>query len=289
MIEFTVLGSGSSGNCALLSTGRTHLLLDAGLSAKQMVLRLASLGLEPAQLSGILLTHEHQDHTRGLQVFCKSFSLPIICTALTREVLLRDITFKQPPQWKIMETGSHYPYQDLLIESFSVPHDAADPVGYVIGKDSLRLGVLSDVGHVTHSIRNRLSGVDALFVEANYDQQLLEADTHRPWAIKQRISGNHGHLSNTQMAELIEFIAHHGLQHVVLGHLSDDCNDPDRVVSCVHEVLQKKAISGVKVLCASRREISQTISVSPPMVAATPTPAAVESNPAQGQLMFDLQ
>ena len=259
MMRLTVLGSGSSGNCAVVSTGETTLLLDAGLSAKQIVSRLEVAGLCADRLDGILLTHEHQDHTRGLEIFCKNRGIPLLCTALTRETLLREIPFRTPPTWKVMQTGCRFEFRDLRIECFPVPHDAVDPVGYAIADGESRLGFLSDVGHVTNLIRDRLAGADSLFVEANYDARLLEADIKRPWAIKQRISSRHGHLSNQQTAELIEELAHPALHHIVLGHLSDDCNDPALAVRHIREVLDRKGCVETQVRCAGRREITPTI------------------------------
>jgi len=269
MVHLTVLGSGSSGNCAVVSTGETTLLLDAGLSAKQICTRLTAVGLAIEQLDGILLTHEHQDHTRGLEVLSKSHSIPLLCTALTRETLIKDIPFRKPPAWKVMQTGSRFEFRDLKIECFSVPHDAVDPVGYAIADEESRLGFLSDVGHVTNLIRDRLTGADSLFVEANYDAKLLDADTKRPWSIKQRISSHHGHLSNQQTAELIESLAHPGLHHIVLGHLSDDCNDPDLAVRYVREVLDRKGLTQTQVRCAGRREVTPTLECAKRTQAAT--------------------
>jgi len=261
MVQLTILGSGSSGNCAVLQSAGMTLLLDAGLSARQICLRLESVGLCADHLDGILLTHEHQDHTRGLELLCKNRSLPILCTRLTQEVLVRDIRFRSPPVWRILPTGARFEWGDLLIESFSVPHDAVDPVGYVVADHESRLGLLSDVGHITHLIRDRLTGADSVFVEANYDTRLLDADTRRPWAIKQRISSHHGHLSNHQAAELVEFLAHPNLHHVLLGHLSDDCNNPQIAESHIRSVLDRKGLQHTQVRCALRRTVTPGIEV----------------------------
>lgn len=261
MVRLTVLGSGSSGNCAVVSTGRTTLLVDAGLSAKQICVRLEAAGYTLDQLDGILLTHEHQDHTNGLEVLSSKRTLPLYATALTRETLQGSLKFRNSPTWRLMTTGSAFDFQDLRIECFPVPHDAVDPVGFVIADEESRLGLLSDVGFVTNLIKDRLKGADSLFVEANYDAQLLEADTKRPWATKQRISSRHGHLSNDQAAELIESVAHAGLHHVVLGHLSDDCNDPDRATQRIQESLHRIGIKDTKVQCAQRRCLTPTIEV----------------------------
>jgi phosphoribosyl 1,2-cyclic phosphodiesterase len=142
-----------------------------------------------------------------------------------------------------------------------VQHDAVDPVGFVIADQESRLGVLSDVGSITNLIKDRLRGCDSLFIEANYDAQLLDADTKRPWATKQRISSRHGHLSNDQAAELLEAVAHPELNHVVLGHLSDDCNDPDRVVKRMQESLHRVGVKDTRVICAERHQATPTVEV----------------------------
>jgi phosphoribosyl 1,2-cyclic phosphodiesterase len=261
MLSLTVLGSGSSGNCAVVRTKRTRLLLDAGLSARQILLRLEIVGLKLEELDGILLTHEHGDHTQGLEILCRKYDVPLFCTPLTQETLLQSAFTKAKPRWRLMQTGSAFDFQDVRIESFPVPHDAVDPVGFVISDEDSRLGMLSDVGFITHLIRDRLRGSHTLFIEANYDAPMLDADTKRPWATKQRISGRHGHLSNEQAAELVHEIAHDGLRHVVLGHLSDDCNDPDVARKKISTALHNAGAPHVRVVCAPRREPTPWIEV----------------------------
>lgn len=261
MLHLTILGSGSSGNCAVVSSGDTTLLLDAGLSARQTVLRLESIGLTLDDLDGILLTHEHQDHTGGLEVLSRARSLPLFCTALTQEHLLSNLKFRTPPAWHIMQTGCVFDYRDLRIESFPVPHDAVDPVGYILADADARLGVLSDVGYVTNLARDRLRGSDTLFIEANYDTQLLETDTKRPWSTKQRIASRHGHLSNEQAAELVAAIAHPELSNVVLGHLSDDCNDPAVAIRHIRAALDSAGAAEARVLCAERHKPTPAVEV----------------------------
>ncbi len=274
MVRLTVLGSGSSGNCAVVSTEHTTLLIDAGLSAKQICLRLEAAGYSLAQIDGILLTHEHQDHTGGLEVLSGKRDLTFYATALTQEALLGSLKFRGRPSWKVMSTGSAFDLRDLRVECFPVPHDAVDPVGFVIADPVSRLGVLSDVGYVTNLIKDRLRSSDSLFIESNYDAQLLDADTKRPWATKQRISSRHGHLSNDQAAELLEEIAHPDLHHVVLGHLSDDCNDPDRVVKRMQESLHRVGVKETRVLCAERHQMTATIDVARPRVLLPKAPAS---------------
>ena len=261
-MHLTVLGSGSSGNCALITTADTAILVDAGLSSRQIVLRLEAAGVRPEALDGILLTHEHGDHTQGLAVLCKQFDIPLYVTPLTREVLESD--FKKQPRWRLMQTGSAFEVKGLRVESFPVPHDAVDPVGFIIQSETEKLGFLSDVGFVTNLIRDRLQGSHTLFVEANYDTHLLEADTKRPWSTKQRINSRHGHLSNEQAAELVRHLAHEALHQVILGHLSSDCNDPATAVSHIRAALNEceHDHSAVEIWCADRKTASETKRVS---------------------------
>jgi phosphoribosyl 1,2-cyclic phosphodiesterase len=259
MIHLTVLGSGSSGNACIVSTGETHLLVDAGISAKQLDQRMRTAGYDPALLHGVLLTHEHGDHTAGLYVFNKQYDIPIYTTPLTREVIADE--FRKPPQWRLMNTGTVFEIRDLRIECFPVQHDAVDPVGFIFQDQQCKLGLVSDVGSITNLIRDRISGSNTLFIEANYDTELLEQDLKRPWSTKQRISSRHGHLSNHQVAEFVCDIAHSELHQVVLGHLSEDCNDPAKAVHLVQQALQTKGLIDVDVWCAERKGLSTTRAV----------------------------
>lgn len=243
-MRFAVLGSGSGGNAAVLEAGGVRVLIDAGLSARQIVRRLDLLGIQAKSLNAILLTHEHGDHVGGLRVLMKSLSAPIYTTPMTREVIKEQIP---TAQWKIFESGGGFLIEGLNISSFAVPHDAVEPVGFVFRHEDRSVGLLSDTGHVTRSMINSLKGVDSLFVEANYDDAMLEADDKRPWSIKQRISSRHGHLSNKQTAELVNELAEHGLSDVVLGHLSSDCNTPEVASRAVH-------INGLRLACAGQHE-----------------------------------
>jgi len=252
MLELAVLGSGSSGNCALVSLGETHVLIDAGLSAKQICIRLESLGVDPDQLTAIVLTHEHGDHTRGIDVFCRKRPLPVYATLHTCAIVRENVS--SPVIWTQFDSGSRFEIGEIKIDSFSVPHDAVDPVGFVFRCEESSLGVLSDVGHVTRMIVDRLKGVDTLFTEANYDEMMLQNDTKRPWATKQRISNRHGHLSNDQTAELVASVAGENLKRVVLGHLSSDCNTPELAEKIISEKLGANGFNSVTVQCADRKQ-----------------------------------
>lgn len=261
-MRFSILGSGSAGNAAILECGSTRILIDAGLSAKQLCLRLSSLRIDPASLSGILLTHEHGDHIRGLKNFLKNHPVPVYATAGTAHIV-REQNLGNTP-WKSFEAGQTFTLDRLTIRSFSIQHDAVDPVGFVIENSGLRFGLLSDAGHVTSSVTHHLRGLSALFVEANYDDELLELDTKRPWSIKQRIASRHGHLSNVQVEALLREIAHAELMQIVFGHLSSDCNCPDKVTTRFASCLAEMGHTHTALHCASQSEVSPWFEISAP-------------------------
>ncbi|MEC8906577.1 MAG: MBL fold metallo-hydrolase [Verrucomicrobiota bacterium] len=255
MLSFISLGSGSSGNSALVYTEKTFVLVDAGISAKQLRIRLKDVGVDPDKLDGILITHEHGDHTKGLEVFCRKLDVPIYCNAVTRESLSLNVSSAE--SWRIIECGDPFSVGDILINGFPVMHDAVDPMGFIFEKNGKKLGFVSDVGHVTEVMKSTLSVVDTIFIEANYDETLLQNDERRPWSLKQRIASRHGHLSNKQVAELVGSIAGGGmLQRVVLAHLSADCNSPEIAKAEIILALSMKGISGVEVICAKRNQVS---------------------------------
>ena len=251
MLRIAVLGSGSSGNSALVFSDHACLLVDAGISSKQLHLRMMQLGIAPESIDGILLTHEHSDHTRGLEVFCRKVQKPVYCSAITRELLSSD--FDSPGGWRIIEQGVPFSVGDMEVNGFTVMHDAVDPMGYVFSCRDSKLGFASDLGHVTASMQSALREVHSLFIEANYDDMMLQNDTRRPWSLKQRIASRHGHLSNAQAASLVRDIASEGqLQRVILGHLSEDCNCPEVAMKAVKAVCQEVSGDAIEVICAGR-------------------------------------
>ena len=255
MLSFISLGSGSSGNSALVYTEKTFVLVDAGISAKQLRIKLKDVGVDPDKLDGILITHEHGDHTKGLEVFCRKLDVPIYCNAVTRESLSSNVSSAET--WRIIECGDPFSVGDIVINGFPVMHDAVDPMGFIFEKNGKKLGFVSDVGHVTEVMKSTLSVVDTIFIEANYDETLLQNDERRPWSLKQRIASRHGHLSNKQVAELVGSIVGGGmLQRVILGHLSQDCNSPEIAKAEIILALSMKGISGVEVICAKRDQVS---------------------------------
>jgi len=254
MLDITILASGSSGNAALVRTETASFLVDAGLSTKELTLRLHSCGVEPGDLCGILVTHEHGDHTKGLAQWAKRHETPIFCNRQTALVLREKVVDFQG--WKIFESGSEFELEGVTIRSFPVPHDAVEPVGFVIWKRCHSFGFLTDLGHATTLVTESLRGVDALLIEANYDEVLLQNDTKRPWSIKQRIQSRHGHLSNTDAAETVSKIVHEGLSHLLLGHLSRDCNSEDLALAAMSRILESRS---TRLSCAAQESISPSI------------------------------
>lgn len=254
MFTFTVLGSGSAGNCALAQTGRCRLLVDGGLSARQMIARLAAAGVAPETLDGVLITHEHSDHIGGLAVFCKKFDVPLYCNPLTAETMKHGDLFDRK-EWRLFATGSGFSIKDIDVRTFPVPHDAVDPVGFVLHSGGASLGVLTDLGHATKLVCERVRHVQTLLIETNHDEKMLQNDTRRPWAVKQRIMSRHGHLSNAAAAAVVADLLGNGLERVILGHLSRDCNRPEVALAAVKSKV-KEAGGAVEVHCASQTEIS---------------------------------
>ena len=250
-----MLGSGSAGNSALVATEHCKILVDGGLSARQLVLRLAQCGITPEQVDGVLLTHEHTDHICGLEVLCRKFDVPIYCNRLTAEAVRRDGLLDRHPNWRIFVTGSEFSICDIIVQTFPVPHDAVDPLGFVFHAGSGGLGFITDLGYATKMIVQRLRGVQTLVIETNHDEKLLQNDSHRPWPVKQRIQSRHGHLSNTAAASVIEELLSGKIERVVLGHLSRDCNTPELAVGAVRVTLAKCGTIDIEVHIASQSEI----------------------------------
>ena len=257
MLEITILASGSTGNSALIRTETGSFLIDAGLSAKELTLRLGSCGVNPDDLTAILITHEHGDHSRGLAQWAKRHATPIYCNRQTAAIL-RDkvVDFKG---WKIFETGAEFAIEGTTIRSFLVPNDAVEPVGFVIRARQRSFGFLTDLGHATTLVVESLRGVEGLLIEANYDDQLLQNDTKRPWAIKQRIQSRHGHLSNISAAETVARLRHDGLGHLLLGHLSRDCNREELALEVMRKTLDG---STTDIFCVTQDAVSRTIRLS---------------------------
>ena len=250
-----VLGSGSGGNCTYVASAHTAILIDAGLSGRATGLRLAEAGVSVESIAAICVTHEHSDHTSGLAVLHRGGRVKIYANSGTIEgIAARDSEKKL--QWNVFSTGAAFSIGDLTLYPFTVPHDAYDPVGFVIEQGQCRVGVVTDMGMVTGLIRERLRACNALVVESNHDEQMLKA-ADRPWHLKQRIIGRQGHLSNQHAAELLAEIGGPHLNAVFLAHLSGECNLPELARKTVADALSKAGHHHVRVMVAPPDRISE--------------------------------
>ncbi|MCB0318311.1 MAG: MBL fold metallo-hydrolase [Bdellovibrionales bacterium] len=257
-MRFSVLSSGSKANCTFLEAGNTRILIDCGLSAKQTELRLTSLGINPASIDAIILTHEHSDHIRGLSVFSRKWKTPIYANQATANFLKNVFAVEN------FESNSKFSLGSLLISSFSIIHDAHDPVAFCIESEGLKFSHATDLGKVTPQVRDALYFSNALVLESNHDVEMLETCFY-PWEVKQRISSNYGHLSNEQAGELLRDIYHPELLHLVLGHISENSNTHTQVIETVSNYLNLNHFQtfecGNPVRPTDLIEVGETISV----------------------------
>jgi phosphoribosyl 1,2-cyclic phosphodiesterase len=221
-MDFCVLASGSKGNCTVVTDGETSILIDIGLNAKTILSRLEEAQIDPASIQAILFTHDHIDHYRGAEVFSKKFPVRLMANEGTASGIDRAFP-KARLNWEIFETASSFNIGNLHIEAFSVPHDASDPVGFVISDGAVKLGIVTDLGQPTPLVVNKLSTCDAIVLESNHDYEMLMA-SNRPWPLKTRIAGRSGHLSNEQATELLQQVLSDRLRFLLLAHLSEECN-----------------------------------------------------------------
>lgn len=237
--------SGSTGNCTLLATENTRVLIDAGISAKRIRTHLLELGMDLDQLDGVCVTHEHSDHIQALPLLSRKYGVPLYGNAGTIESLAHKKKFEDL-SWKVFTNGQDFEIGDFNFHPFSIPHDAYDPVSFVVSAGEYRVGFATDIGLATRLVRHELKGCHVLILETNHDRLLLE-ESGRPWSLKQRISGRQGHLSNEEAAELLREIAGPELQQVYLAHLSRDCNQLALAESCIRLTLKSMQLEHVRV------------------------------------------
>lgn len=229
-MRLQILGSGSAGNAALLQIEGTRILIDAGFSCRRLRELLHAAGTRLEEIDAVFLTHEHGDHAAGVEGFKKHPRTEIYANAATARAV--QMKMGREATWRLFETGTTFRFRDVEVTSFSVPHDAQEPVGFTFahGIDGdlfaprRSLAWLTDLGHVPGHVYAHLRACEVVAVESNHCPRLLEADHRRPWSTKQRISGRHGHLSNTAACELLEAAAHPRWRKIFLTHLSRDCN-----------------------------------------------------------------
>jgi len=242
-LRVSVLGSGSAGNAVFVWAGNTRLLVDAGFSARSVAERLKTLGVEPDSVAGIVVTHEHGDHTHGIGVFARRHGTPVYMTERTHTACAK--LFRGSEQIRRYRPGRSFTVGDVRVEPFLTVHDAADPVGLTLVDEctGLRVGIATDLGRPTTQIRHALADCDLLVMEANHDEVMLHSSAYPP-SVKRRISSSHGHLSNQAAARLLTELMHPRLAGVVLAHLSAECNRPDLALEVVGEALDRAGWAG---------------------------------------------
>jgi phosphoribosyl 1,2-cyclic phosphodiesterase len=227
----------------LVHAGNTHVLVDAGFSARDVARRLEILGVAPERIQGIVVTHDHGDHTRGIGVFARRHGTPLYLTERTHEACAS--LFRGGEDVREYRAGRAFLIGDVRVEPFLTVHDAADPVGVALVDEctGLRLGVATDLGRPTAQIRHALQACDLLILEANHDEVLLAGSPY-PWSVKRRIGSSHGHLSNQAAARFAVELLHPRLAGIVLAHLSNECNRPDLALEVVGTALERAGWKG---------------------------------------------
>lgn len=231
------LASGSSGNAVYVSMGETKILVDAGISASRIRAGLRQLGLDVCDLDGVVITHEHVDHIKGLPVFCRKYNIPVFANGGTWQgILARDGNIPGECR-RIINTGEEFYVGGVCVRPFPVPHDAADPVGFVFSCGRGRLGVATDIGHVDDRWLSELDGCQALVLEANHDVGLLQSGPY-PARLKKRILSRKGHLCNEDSARALVALAANGTQAAFLAHLSGENNLPELATAAAGKALE---------------------------------------------------
>lgn len=257
MIGYCPLASGSQGNSIFVRSSDTKVLIDAGISYRQLVLRLDEIGQSLEEIDAILITHEHTDHIRGLEMIAKKHKIPILANRDTAGAIVESM--ESPPTCKIFSTGEPFAFGDMEIHPFSVQHDTLDPVAFTITIEKIKCGFCTDIGYVTSHVVQQLQGCHYLYVEANHDPSMVHA-CPRHMRYKQRVLSRQGHLSNEQCAALIKEIYHEDLRHIYLAHLSSECNAEKKALHTIEAqlaALQSKA----RVEIAHRHKVSNFIKI----------------------------
>jgi phosphoribosyl 1,2-cyclic phosphodiesterase len=234
--ELTVcaLASGSRGNSIYVSDGATSILVDAGLSGIELQRRMQARGLSPERLDAILVSHEHTDHIAGVGVLSRRYKLPVYMTKKTRAAL--PSTVGKIADIRLFDCGRPFSIDGFRLESFAVSHDAGEPSGFTFSRNGLKVGFATDLGIATALVRERLKNCRMLILETNHDRRMLEEGPY-PWPLKQRIQSRLGHLQNEAARELLAALVHDGLSHVVLAHLSQTNNTPEKAIAAVAPAL----------------------------------------------------
>jgi len=241
-LRFSVLASGSTGNAFYIESDEQRLLVDAGLSGKQLDRLFSEVGVNPATLSGILVTHEHSDHIKGLGIIARKYNLPIYANDKTWKAMEGSIGKLTPDQKFHFNMEEVKTFGDMDVESFGVSHDAAEPMFYVFHKDGKKVALVTDLGYVSERIKKTVEDADAYIFEANHDVEMLRMGRY-PWSVKRRILGDSGHVSNEDCGLALSEVISNRTKRIYLAHLSQDNNMKDLARMSVEQILKERGIA----------------------------------------------
>jgi phosphoribosyl 1,2-cyclic phosphodiesterase len=256
IVRFCVLASGSAGNSAFLATSKTRILIDAGLSVRDLTRRLAEIGEKPEDLDAVVITHEHSDHVSGLARLVRARArrgkaIPVFVSRLTAPLI--DWEEIEAPPVERFQAGTGWVFGNITIQSFTIPHDAVDPVGFCFYAEGVKIGIATDLGYLPDSIRIHLRRVQILLLESNHDLEMLKVGPY-PWAVKQRVMGRNGHLSNAHTCDYLEKDLDNGVETLILGHLSEHNNHPEIVRMGAWQSLQQRGLEPRLVIAEQKRQ-----------------------------------
>jgi phosphoribosyl 1,2-cyclic phosphodiesterase len=243
-VAVSVLASGSRGNAALVESSNARILVDAGISCRETFKRLKSIGRDPREISAILITHEHADHMCGLATLAKKLKVPVFMTGATHQAWARSVRdaageLPQVAKLEVFSAGRFFQVADITVMPFTIPHDAADPVGFTFRAEGTKVAVVTDLGYMPASVCDHLRKCDVLIVESNHDVEMLRGGSY-PWSVKQRVMSRVGHLSNESLAHFFAEDYDGGASYIVLAHLSEQNNHPEIALRVAEDALGRQ-------------------------------------------------
>jgi phosphoribosyl 1,2-cyclic phosphodiesterase len=263
-MSVSVLASGSRGNSAIVRSSKTTILVDAGISCRETFRRMRAAGEDPHCLSAVVITHEHSDHVYGLATLAKKLNLPVFMTGATHQAwrkALRDDHGRYPElgKFEVFCSGWRFQIGDIEVRPFTVPHDAADPVGFTFRSEGVKVGFATDLGYIPPSVCDNLQGCDILVIESNHDVEMLRIGPY-PWSVKQRVMSRVGHLSNEKLADFFTSDYDGKAAYVVLAHLSEQNNHPELARGAAEKALaSRRSLLQNRLLLAAQSEPMEAI------------------------------
>ena len=256
-VKICSIASGSKGNCLYVETGDARLLIDAGLSLRETLLRMEKVGIDASRIHAVLVTHEHIDHIRSAGSFSRKFKIPVMVSHHVRRKSEKHLSKAQVFEF---ESGCSFAFRDACIDPFPITHDACDPVGFAIDSHEGRCASATDLGIVTRLVIEKLRGCRALNLESNHDMDMLMNGPY-PWELKQRIKSRHGHLSNEDSLQLLHELAHDGLETLIMAHLSEVNNHPNHVENSTKSFLRDQNVCSPQIVIGDQYKASSLISI----------------------------